>query len=137
MITSVNSKVTPGGFNVDITALHEGVEFKGNKLLPDVDLGGDMGYGKVKPESNPALPELTKEYLYDKAVGEVGETAAEFEADAKEGAVAVDLTFTAITDPIDTAKLIWSGADASDYKNLATDIWKNTVGTILPDDEDE
>ena len=137
MITSVNSTVTPGGFNVDIRALHEGVEFKGNKLLPDVDLGGDMGYGKVSPESNPALPQPSEEFLYDKAVAEVGEVQAELEKDAKEG-LGLDFTLTAITSPKDTWKAIKEGATTSDYKNLAKDIWKNSsVGeSFSKDDED-
>ena len=59
LVTSVSSTVTPGGFDVEIKALHEGIEFKGNKLLPDVDLGGaTRGYGVIRPEENPAAPPL-------------------------------------------------------------------------------
>ena len=68
LVTAVNSTVTPSGFDVEIRALHEGIEFKGNKLLPDVDLGGQtMAYGKIKPESNPSLPRLSKEYVNERA----------------------------------------------------------------------
>tara|TARA_A100000172_G_scaffold42646_3_gene26129 strand:+ start:10526 stop:14125 length:3600 start_codon:yes stop_codon:yes gene_type:complete len=140
MITSVNSKVTPGGFDVDITALHEGVEFKGNKLLPDVDLGGDMGYGNIKPESNPALPVPTKEYLYDKAVAEVGEVQADLEQAARGDDFKIDFgsvggIFTGETLPVLFGE---SSAGAQDYKNLAKDIWKNSsVGEFLSKDDEE
>jgi hypothetical protein len=61
LVTAVNSTVTPSGFDVEIRALHEGIEFKGNKLLPDVDLGGAArGYGAISPEENPALPPLVR-----------------------------------------------------------------------------
>lgn len=40
MITSVSSEITPGSFNTSIKALHQGIKFEANKLLPsDVDVG--------------------------------------------------------------------------------------------------
>ena len=40
MVTKVESTVTPSNFNVSIRALHEGIEFGSNKLLPG---SGDVG----------------------------------------------------------------------------------------------
>ena len=40
MVTSVKSTITPSSFDVSISALHEGIEFKNNKLLPAT---GDVG----------------------------------------------------------------------------------------------
>jgi hypothetical protein len=40
LVTSVKSTVTPSSFDVSISALHEGIEFKDNKLLPAT---GDVG----------------------------------------------------------------------------------------------
>ena len=40
LVTSVKSTITPSSFDVSITALHEGIEFKDNKLLPAT---GDVG----------------------------------------------------------------------------------------------
>ena len=50
LVTSVQSKITPSSFDVSITALHEGVEFNNQKLLPSADLGQ---YEFLRPEDPP------------------------------------------------------------------------------------
>ena len=51
LVTSVKSTVTPSSFDVSISALHEGIEFKDNKLLPATgDLGG---FADLRPEDPP------------------------------------------------------------------------------------
>ena len=52
LVTKVSSKVTPKGFDVSISALHQGIEFGGDTLLASevVDLGS---YDAVEPEGNP------------------------------------------------------------------------------------
>lgn len=52
LVTSVKSTVTPSSFDVSISALHEGIEFKDNKLLPTGDVGRFFEEG-FQPEDPP------------------------------------------------------------------------------------
>ena len=52
LVTSVKSTVTPNSFDVSIEALHEGIEFKGNKLQPSAFDTGD--FEGLDPERAPA-----------------------------------------------------------------------------------
>jgi len=52
LVTAVKSTVTPNSFDVSIEALHEGIEFKGNKLQPSAFDTGD--FEGLDPERAPA-----------------------------------------------------------------------------------
>jgi hypothetical protein len=81
LVTGVESKVTPSGFDVSIRALHEGIEFRGNKLLPSqVNVSG---YNGQDPEDDPlqVFPrEIGVEEKIAVAALEVGELQAILEA---------------------------------------------------------
>jgi len=51
LVTAVKSTVTPNSFDVSIEALHEGIEFKGNKLQPSAFDTGD--FEGLDPERAP------------------------------------------------------------------------------------
>ena len=51
LVTAVKSTVTPSSFDVSIEALHEGIEFKGNKLQPSAFDTGD--FEGLDPERGP------------------------------------------------------------------------------------
>ena len=51
LVTSVKSTISPSSFDVSISALHEGIEFKDNKLLPATGVLGR--FEDLKPEDPP------------------------------------------------------------------------------------
>ena len=64
LVTAVKSTVTPNSFDVSIEALHEGIEFKGNKLQPSAFDTGD--FEGLDPERAPAsidLREIEDKYI--------------------------------------------------------------------------
>ena len=62
LVTSVKSTITPSSFDVSIRALHEGIEFKDNKLLPATGDVGSFFEDSFKAE-DPPLDVVRREIL--------------------------------------------------------------------------
>ena len=97
LVTAVKSTVTPNSFDVSIEALHEGIEFKGNKLQPSAFDTGD--FEGLDPERAPAsidLREIEDKYIVPIISGPIAPgtdaAKADFEATGGQGAAAAAMS---------------------------------------------